>query len=88
MLIEILPSGVIRFIYNDSLRGLMDAGKSTVVRASEVEPNEEGQWTADLSRVGGPILGPFKFREEALTAEVQWLEANSFGEAKPTVNEV
>jgi hypothetical protein len=88
MLIEILPSGNIRFIYNDNLRGLMDAGKSTVARASEVEPNEEGQWTADLSRVGGPLLGPFRLREEALSAEIAWLEANSFGEVKLTVKEV
>jgi hypothetical protein len=79
MLVEILPDGSMQFLYNDSLRPLMEEGKATVTRASDVEPNEEGKWTADLSRVGGPILGPFEFREDALAAEVTWLEANSFG---------
>lgn len=80
MLIEILPDGSMQFLYNDDLRPLMDEGKSKVTRASDVEPNEEGKWTADLSRVGGPLLGPFEFREAALAAEVAWLEANSFGQ--------
>lgn len=28
---------------------------------------------ADLSPVGGPLLGPYQRRSEALAAEVQWL---------------
>jgi hypothetical protein len=82
MLVEITPTGCMRFLYNDDLRGLMDAGKATVTRASDVEPTEKGEWTADLTRVGGPILGPFKLREDALTAEREWLESNHFGEKK------
>jgi len=79
MLVEILPSGEIQFIYKDELRGLMTVGKSCVSRASDVEPNAEGEWTADLTRVGGPVLGPYKLREDALAAEVEWLETHSFG---------
>jgi hypothetical protein len=81
MIVEILPNGKLRFLYDDSLRELMTLGKATVTRVSDVEPTEKGEWTADLSRVGGPLLGPFKFREEALTAEKEWLEANNFGES-------
>ena len=82
MLIEILPSGEIRFIYSDSLRPLMTAGTATTKRVSDVEPDAEGRWTADLSKVGGPILGPFELRDAALAAEVSWLEENRFGDAK------
>lgn len=31
------------------------------------------RWQADMSPVGGPVLGPFKTREEALKAEHDWL---------------
>lgn len=79
MLVEVAPNGDLMFLYDDNLRGLMDAGQAKVTRASDVEPDENGQWTADLKRVGGPVLGPFRLREEALTAEREWLEANHFG---------
>jgi len=82
MRIEILPNGQMVFLYNDELRPLMETGNSEVKRASDVEPTEKGEWTADLIRVGGPVLGPFKFREEALAAEVAWLEENHFGEKR------
>ncbi|WP_207395329.1 hypothetical protein [Bremerella alba] len=49
-------------------------GKLSISRGSHVEPNEEGQWFADLSPVGGPQLGPFGSRSNALTAEIRWLE--------------
>ena len=37
-------------------------------------PDRNGRWLADLSPVGGPILGPYDLRSEALEAEVEWLE--------------
>ena len=80
MLVTITPDGTLKFLYNDDLRPLMELGKSTVSRASDVEPTAEGEWTADLSRVGGPVLGPFKLREQALASEVSWLENNNFGD--------
>jgi hypothetical protein len=36
----------------------------------------EGWQLADLTPVGGPLLGPFEKRRKALDAEVGWLEAN------------
>ena len=39
-----------------------------------VEPTPEGYWKVDLSPVKGPLLGPYRKRQEALDAEIQWLE--------------
>ncbi len=68
-------SGIIRCLYSDEL-SLHELGKLSITRGSHVEPNESGQWIADLLPVGGPQLGPFAQRSEALAAERQWLEAN------------
>ena len=70
----ISPDGkTIRFIYDDNLRPLMEAGKVKIERASHVEPTPDGKWTADMSPVDGPLLGPYDTREEALQEEVKWL---------------
>jgi hypothetical protein len=50
----------------------------SIRRASHVEPDDDGQWWADLSPVNGPHLGPFAKRSEALTAESSWLEQHIF----------
>jgi hypothetical protein len=65
----------IRFIYSDSLKGLMAQGQSVTRRASHVEP-EGDKWVADMSPVNGPKLGPFDTRGEALKQEVAWLQAH------------
>ena len=39
-------------------------------------PTKHGLWWADMSPVGGPSLGPYRHRSEALAAEVEWLEDN------------
>jgi hypothetical protein len=80
MLIEVRPDGSLKMLYDDSLKSLMEQGKTEVKRASDVEPDGKGGWTADLTRVGGPILGPFNLREEALDAEKNWLWDNKFGD--------
>jgi hypothetical protein len=49
-------------------------GRPVITRASHVEPDASGRWLADLSPVGGPLLGPFARRSEALAAESAWLE--------------
>ena len=67
----------IRFIYNDDLSGLMEQGSTEVRRASHVEPDGNGGWKADMSPVNGPVLGPFKRRDEALKSEVEWLLAHN-----------
>ena len=69
------PDGTGRCIYDESI-DLHALGQLHIRRASLVEPTADGQWTADLSPVSGPILGPFPCRTQALTAETVWLDAN------------
>ena len=64
-------------IYTEAI-DLASIGKQHIKRASHVEPNEDGMWTADMSPSDGPILGPFKTRSEALDAEVVWLNNKMF----------
>lgn len=45
----------------------------SITRASQVEPGPEGGWTADMGPVGGPVLGAFPRRADALEAEQAWL---------------
>lgn len=73
MQLVILPNGTIRCLYDEAL-DLRALGKRTVTRASHVEPDEQGNWWADLAPSTGPKLGPFPLRSEALTAERLWLE--------------
>lgn len=68
----ITPTGTIRCVYDESL-DLSSIGRVSISRGSHVEPTPDGQWTADLSPVNGPMLGPFVTRTDALTAEVNWL---------------
>lgn len=65
-------SGSLRMIYDETLN-LDRFGPVSIQRGSHVEPTTDGQWTADLHPVSGPVLGPFSLRSEALTAEVSWL---------------
>lgn len=74
--ITINPDGSIEFIWADELAPLLEAGEATIKRASHVEPNECGQWVADMSPVGGPVLEPCALRAEALKLEEAWLLAN------------
>ena len=69
-------AGNLRFIYSDGMREALDVGEAKIKRASHVEPDAAGDWRADMSAVGGPVLGPFGRRDEALAAEVAWLEAH------------
>jgi hypothetical protein len=32
------------------------------------------RWQADLSPVGGPVIGPFTDRQAAIAAEIDWIE--------------
>lgn len=75
MQLVIDPSGGIRCVYDEGLP-LSEFGQLTIARGSHVEPTDSGHWTADLSPVGGPRLGPFESRSAALTAERDWLEIN------------
>ena len=73
MLIVITPVGDVRCLYDESLY-LSSLGSVHVQRGSHVEPDFVGQWFADLSPVGGPRLGPFLRRSDAINAEVVWLQ--------------
>ena len=81
MQVVIGTTGAVRFVYKDELSGLLDEGEATVRRASHVE-HSSGGWFADLGPVGGPILGPYKLRQDALAAEVAWLEEHGTPEVK------
>ena len=78
----IIQGGNVRCIYAETLdlRGL---GRPSIARASNVEPDSAGRWIADLAPVGGPKLGPFDKRTDALAAEVQWLRDNWLDKANP-----
>lgn len=70
-------TGRLQFIHDDAAMALVQpCGEFVTTRASHVEPTLDNQWTADLSPSGGPVLGPFPTRAEALAAEVRWLEEN------------
>jgi hypothetical protein len=75
MQLVIEPQGHVRCLYAEAI-DLSSLGKLAVRRGSHVEPDGQGQWTADLSPVSGPVLGPFVLRSEALAAELAWLEAH------------
>ena len=68
----IAPTGSIRCVYGEAVK-LHQLGRLSIQRGSHVEPTADGQWTADLSPVNGPLLGPFSKRADALAAEVAWL---------------
>lgn len=75
--VVIRTDGTFSYIHDDDYTAaIKDVATLTFSRASHVEPMPSGQWTADLSPVGGPTLGPFDRRDEALAAEVEWLKKN------------
>lgn len=78
----IAADGTVRMIYSDDYAPALAAvGRVEVARASHVEPTPGG-WTADMTPVNGPVLGPFARRDVALAAEVAWLAEHSI----PTPN--
>ena len=78
MQLIIEPGGVVRCVYGEQIN-LAILGSPVIVRASHVEPDQQGRWWADLAPVNGPALGPFLNRSEALAAEHFWLETHWLG---------
>ena len=72
-----------RAIYGETF-DLHALGRLAIRRGSHVEPTRDGRWTADLSPVDGPVLGPFAKRSEALAAEVTWLHTYWLDAAQPS----
>ncbi|MGO9110058.1 MAG: hypothetical protein ACLP9L_12570 [Thermoguttaceae bacterium] len=75
MQIIITPVGTARCIYGEEI-DLAAIGNATITRASHVEPDQHGRWLADMSPVGGPLLGLYDLRSDALAAEHAWLETH------------
>ena len=67
--------GTTRSIYDERF-DLKRIGRSSIARASHVEPTPAGDWLANLAPVNGPALGPLDKRSEALAAEFAWLQKN------------
>ncbi len=81
MQLMIRPDGTVHCLYGEEL-DLHKIGSLAIARGSHVEPDATGQWTADLSPVNGPRLGPFSSRSDALAAERQWLETHWLPQAR------
>jgi hypothetical protein len=64
--------GDVRCIYDEGI-DLREIGSLKITRASHVEPDQDGNWLADMGPVGGPVIGPLGTRSEALAAERAWL---------------
>ena len=75
MRLLVRPDGSVKTVYAEAI-DLAALGPVRVTRASSVEPDRLGRWTADLGPVGGPVLGPFDRRSAALDAELAWLETH------------
>lgn len=71
--IRVDTDGVCTFLHDDELVELVEAGKSSIMRVSHVEPDRGGQWRARLVH-DGRILGPFRLRSEALAAELEAIQ--------------
>ncbi len=78
--IIIRPDGLLECLYSEDvdISAIGDAsGGMRMQRASHVDPAPDGRrWVADLEPVGGPVLGPFTHRSEALRAEEAWIISN------------
>ena len=73
MQLIITGTGMIRCLYGEEIP-LASLGRLEIRRASTIEPDAEGRWWADLALCGGPQVGPYPRRSNALEAEAAWLE--------------
>lgn len=75
MELVVSPNGQAHCVYAEAI-DLHTLGQVQITRASHVEPDEEGRLWADLAPVGGPRLGPFVRRSDAMDAERDWLRVH------------
>ena len=68
MELQVSPTGQVRCL-NDEAIDLGQLGALSITRSAHVAPAADGYWRADMAPVGGPVLGPFPHRSEALAAE-------------------
>lgn len=72
-----IADGRLRFVYDDALLPLIEAGDAVVRRVSHVEPVDGGGWRVDMTPIGGPVLETtFALRADALEMERVWLRAH------------
>ena len=77
MKIKINNDGSISHLYNETLLNILneDNIKSTVSkRASNVEPENDGTWSVDLTKSNGIKHYGFKNRSTAIKFEIDWLD--------------
>jgi hypothetical protein len=74
--ITFLVGSTIEAIYSDEAADVLEElGNVSIRRVSHVEP-EHGNWFADMGPIGGPKLGPYSRRSDAIDAEIAWLKEN------------
>ena len=78
MKIFIRPDGDVEHIYDETL-STSEVGHLSIERVSLVEPDLQGEWSADLSIVGGPKMLGYERRSQAIQAETRWMEARLSG---------
>ena len=78
MQLRIDRGGMVTCLYGEAI-DLAALGDVSLCRASHVEPDGDGRWWVDLAPSGGPRLGPYRRRSEALAAEAAWLERFRLG---------
>jgi hypothetical protein len=78
MLLVVDSQGLAHCLYTEAV-DLAQLGALNIRRASHVEPDRRGRWWADLAPVGGPKMGPFTQRSQALVIEAKWLEQHRLG---------
>jgi len=74
--IKINPDGTAVMIYTEDIDVAEIGDVRSITRVSTVEPTSGNQWAADMRPIGGPVIGTFNKRSDALTAEVNWIEEN------------
>ena len=77
MKIRIWSDGTVQMIYTEDIDVSEIGNVQSITRASHVEPvNGGNQWEADMRPIGGPVIGVFDRRSDALAAEVDWIGEN------------
>jgi hypothetical protein len=75
-MIIVVEGGIVKYLYNENFEPI--EGKTTITRASHVEPEENGKWSVDLSPINGEVVKGFDKRSDALKYEEgrvnQWLQ--------------
>ncbi len=85
MRLVIDAQATVRGLYDEAF-DLSPLGELSIRRASHVEPDATGRWWADLAPSGGPQLGPFARRSDAIAAETTWIEAHGLSANPPDLS--